>query len=169
MRYFAGALIFTAILAISASPAVAVTVTGPPVHVSACNPQLNQSVSYPPAYYPAGRYYWNDVYGQRYYQPPIASTNPQLGIDYINATQTVMTQIEFGLIANGRLVAEVRDVGTFSPGAEIKHKFGLSPNVFPLQTGLPRCVPLRITFANGTMWKNPHLPAMQHSIYAPHR
>ena len=74
----------------------------------------------------------------------------------------VMTDIEFGLVANGRLVAEVRDVGTFSPGAEIKHQFGLNPNVFPLQTALSRCVPLRIIFADGTTWKNGHLPKRHH-------
>ncbi len=77
-----------------------------------------------------------------------------------------MTEIEFGLVANGRLVAEVRDVGTFSPGAEIKHKFGLNPNVFPLQTSFAKCVPLHIKFADGTKWRNPNLPALQRSIYA---
>ena len=82
-----------------------------------------------------------------------------LGIDYTNKTQKVMREIEFGLIANGNLVAEVKDVGTFSPGIEIKHEFGISHNVFPLQTGLARCVPLRIKFADGTKWRNPRLPA----------
>jgi len=43
--------------------------------------------------------------------------------------------------------------------------FGLSPNVFPLGTGLARCIPLHIRFADGTTWKNPHLPALQRSIY----
>ncbi|HTV92348.1 MAG TPA: hypothetical protein VMG98_06495 [Verrucomicrobiae bacterium] len=167
MRYFAGALILTAFLATSACPAGAVTVTGPPIHVSACNPQLNAAPIYGPAFYPANPWYWRDVYGYRYYQPPIANATASLGIDYTNTTNAVMKQIEFGLVANGRLVAEVRDVGTFSPGAEIKHSFGLSPNVFPLQTGLPHCVPLRIEFADGTEWKNPHLPALRRSMY-PH-
>ena len=53
------------------------------------------------------------------------------------------------------MVAEVRDVGTFSPGAEIKHQFGLSPNVFPLGTSIVECVPLKITFVDGSKWKNP--------------
>ncbi|HTV92517.1 MAG TPA: hypothetical protein VMG98_07355 [Verrucomicrobiae bacterium] len=169
MRYFTGALTLTAVLAATSSPAVAVTITGPPIHVSKCDPQLNAAPLYGPGYYPypANRYYWRDVYGYRYYQPPIATSSPTLSIDYINRTDAVMKHIQFGLVANGRLVAEVRDVGTFSPGAEIKHSFGLSPNVFPLQTGLPHCVPLRIEFADGTVWKNPHLPELHRSMYAP--
>lgn len=132
-----------------------------PVKVSLCDPRQNP-VAYGPAwgpgYYPAGPYYWNDVYGYRYWQPAYVQNSPTLGIDFTNQTSKTMKQIEFGLIANGNLVAEVKDVGTFSPGVEIKHEFGLSPNVFPLQTGLPRCVPLRITFTDGTKWRNPRLP-----------
>jgi hypothetical protein len=80
-------------------------------------------------------------------------------------TSEVMKDIEFGLVVHGNLVAEVRDVGTFSPGAEIKHEFGISPNVFPIQTSFARCVALKITFADGSKWKNPHLPALRRSIY----
>ncbi len=132
-----------------------------PVKVSTCQPRQNATAYGPawtPAYYPVGPYYWNDVYGYRYWQRPYVQSNPTLGIDYTNTTNKVMKQIEFGLVANGRLVEEVKDVGTFSPGVEIKHEFGISPNVFPLQTGLPRCVPLRVTFADGTKWRNKHLP-----------
>lgn len=161
------ARLFVAVLlgAGSFSPALAQPVTHEhPVKVTTCDPRQNQVTSYgpawSPAYYPGYPYYWNDVYGARYWQPAYvqSSSSPTLGIDYTNQTSKVMKQIEFGLIANGRLVAEVRDVGTFSPGVEIKHKFGLSENVFPLQTGLPHCVPLRITFEDGTHWRNPRLP-----------
>ncbi len=104
------------------------------------------------------------MYGPSYYQAPVEN-DPTLGIDYMNATNVVMKQIEFGLIVRGSLVAEVKDVGTFSPGAEIKHKFGLSRNVFPLQTSYAKCVPLKITFEDGSKWKNPHLPAYHASMY----
>jgi hypothetical protein len=76
-----------------------------------------------------------------------------------------MKQIEFGLIVRGSLVAEVKDIGTFSPGAEIKHKFGVSSNIFPIQTSYAKCVPLKILFVDGTKWKNPHLPAYRASMY----
>ena len=143
------------------------------IHVSECNPKLNvmQSGGYAgPGWAPGWGYrgaYWGDVYGAGFYQPPVTTADPQLGIHYKNISTKVMDAIEFGLIANGRLVAEVRDVGTFSPGAEIKHKFGLSPNVFPIQTSLPQCVPLRITFADGTKWRNPRLPPKNSAMYHP--
>ncbi len=140
-----------------------------PIKVSACNPKRNtyMATGYAPAYYPVGvgpYWGWPSVYGLNYYQYPVQG-HPTLGIDYVNATGVVMKDIEFGLVAHGNLVAEVRDVGTFSPGAEIKHEFGLSPNVFPLNTGLARCVPLKISFVDGSKWKNPHLPALKRSIY----
>jgi hypothetical protein len=167
-RLFFGA----AVLALAVAPGVAGAmshVTTPhPIQVNGCNPQRNAYMSggYSPAYYPGGPYWgWPSVYGYNYYQYPV-NGNPTLSIDYKNATNVVMSHIEFGLVANGRLVAEVQDVGTFSPGAEIKHQFGLSRNVFPLQTGLAKCIPLKITFADGTKWKSPHLPALQRGIYA---
>ncbi len=152
----------------SVAPAYAQPVPAHPVKVSACNPRANTYAYGPgwvPGYYPAGPYFWYDPWGYRYAQPAYVQSNPTLGIDYVNQTQKVMKQIEFGLIANHHLVAEVKDVGTFSPGAEIKHEFGLSPNVFPLQTGLPHCVPLRITFADGTKWRNPRLPSARRQTF----
>ena len=136
------------------------------IKVSRCDPQQGNtfvSSAYVPGYYPVGRYYWTDVYGRRFYQPAVTRTNPELSIDYTNEGAKVATQIEFGLVARGHLVAEVRDVGTFSPGAEIKHRFGLSPNVFPIGTGLAQCVPLRITYQDGTKWRSHRLPALMQS------
>lgn len=148
-----------------------------PVQVNACNPQRNVSYNYAgytPGFYPygygyGGRYWgWPSVYGPTYYQYPVQN-DPTLGIDYVNVTNVVMRQIEFGLIVRGDLVAEVKDVGTFSPGAEIKHKFGLNPNVFPIQTSFAKCVPLKIMFADGSHWKNPHLPHYKETMYGrPH-
>ncbi|MBV8154373.1 MAG: hypothetical protein JO029_14520 [Candidatus Eremiobacteraeota bacterium] len=166
-------VIFAAVpAAVSAqAPAPHVTATHP-IKVSTCNPQRNtyMATGYTPAYYPGGPYWgWPTVYsGYSYYQYPVQG-KPTLGIDYHNATTVTMKDIEFGLVAHGNLIAEVRDVGTFSPGAEIKHEFGLSPNVFPLGTAMVECVPLRITFVDGTKWKNPHLPQLNRSIYGkPH-
>jgi hypothetical protein len=141
--------------------------SGNPVQVSTCNPQRGRtSPGFVPAFYPPSPYYWPDAYGYQYYQPPPITTNPTIEINYMNATNKTMKSIEFGLVARGALVAEVRDVGTFSPNVEIKHSFGLNPNVFPLRTGLPQCVALRITYADGTKWKNPQRPALRRSIYS---
>jgi hypothetical protein len=166
VKYLAGVLALATLVASSASTAYAI-VGHPewPVHVSTCDPQLNPTLGYAPAYYPPSPFYWRDVYGYRYFEPPLRRVNPTLSIAYANATQMEMKSIEFGLVANGQLVAEVRDEGTFSPGAKIEHEFGLSPNVFPLQTGLPRCLPLRITYASGRMWRNPLLPSLNRKLY----
>jgi hypothetical protein len=158
-----------------AMSAAAHVTTPHPINVNNCSPQRNVSYNwagYTPGFYgPAvygGYWGWPSVYGPTYYQAP-PQNHPTLGIDYVNATNVVMKQIEFGLIVRGDLVAEVKDVGTFSPGVEIKHEFGLSPNVFPLQTSFAKCVPLKITFEDGSKWKNPHLPRYQASMYGrPH-
>lgn len=161
--------------AVSTGSAGAVTYSGL-IKVSTCKPALNESTfvgagpaygpgyGWGPGYYPAGPYYWSNVYGNRYYQPPVTTTSPELGIHYKNVSPKVMKEIEFGLVANGNLVAEVKDVGTFSPDVEIKHKFGISQNVFPIQTGLPQCVPLKVLFADGTKWRSPHLPKLKQHI-----
>jgi hypothetical protein len=141
-----------------------------PIKVQRCDPMLHTAaypVGYVPGFYPyGGPYFWTDVYGYRYTQARLSRT-AMLAIDYYNRSAVPIKLIDFGLVANGRLVAEVRDAGTFSPGAEIKHEFGLNPNVFPIETGLPRCVPLHVEFQDGTKWKNPHLPALERSIYTP--
>jgi hypothetical protein len=180
LRFFVRAAAATSIAALFASgvatPAIAQT-SNPAaathlIQVNRCDPQQSNSTvvygGYSPAFYPAGPYYWRDPYGFRYAQPAIVSTNGTLYLDYMNVGHGAMKTIDFGLVANGRLVAEVRDVGTFTPGAEIKHQFGLNPNVFPLRTALPHCVPLHIVYADGQTWSNPHLPAMQRAIYGGH-
>jgi len=146
--------------------ALAIETPRHPVKVTTCKPSANVMVSggWVPGYYPRNPYYFPTVYGYRYYQPPVRTANPTLAIDYSNTTSQAIKEIEFGLVANGYLVAEVRDAGTFSPGVEIKHEFGLSPNVFPLQTSLARCVPLKVVYEDGTHWKNPRLPALKHKI-----
>ena len=170
VRYSFGALALALTLAPGAALAMEHVNVQHPIRVTSCNPSRNNYMAggYTPAFYPGavGPYWgWPSVYGYNYYQYPVQG-HPTLSIDYSNATGVVMSDIEFGLVANGRLVAEVRDKGTFSPGAEIKHEFGLNPNVFPLQTSFSKCVPLKITFVDGTKWKNPNLPALQRSIYA---
>lgn len=135
------------------------------VHVSKCEPSRNRVTTYTPGFYPAVPYNWPNVYGVNYYQPPVTSSNPVLLVDYTNVSAKPMHQIEFGLVARGVLIAEVKDVGTFSNGALIQHEFGLSPNVFPIGTGLPQCVPLKITYADGTKWRNPHLPALKKTAH----
>jgi hypothetical protein len=83
-------------------------------------------------------------------------------IAYTNISQKTMHIIEFGLLSNELLAGEVRDVGSFAPGTEVKHKLGLQLSA--ILPGSSRCVPLRITYADGTTWRNPRLPKKGHSF-----
>ncbi|HTJ25385.1 MAG TPA: hypothetical protein VMA36_04385 [Candidatus Limnocylindria bacterium] len=149
----------------------AIVVTSAPVRVNRCEPQPGYTYvsGFSPGYYPARPYYWGDPYGHLYHQYPfsasVQTTNPTLAIDYVNTTPKALREIEVGLVARGILVAEVRDVGTFSHGAEIKHVFGLHPNVYPLGTSITQCVPLRATYQDGTVWTSPHLPKLSPTVY----
>jgi hypothetical protein len=143
------------------------------IKVNRCDPQHNPGTpggyaygaGYTPAYYPGRLYSYNPGYYNRtYYQPP-TSSSAELAIDFVNVAPHTMKTIDFGLVANGKLVAIVRDEGKFSQGAEIKHKFGISPNVFPISTGLPLCTPLHVVYQNGTTWTNPKLPPDNPAIY----
>ncbi len=156
-----------ALLLASATTTAMATPIKHPIRIAECRPQAVGSAmwSYSDGFFPNYPYIWSDAFGGMFYRPPIRSS-PLLSIAYVNQTHRTMKKIEFGLLARGRLVAEVRDLGTFSPGAMIRHQFGLSRNVFPLGTSFSRCVPLRIAFKNGATWKNPHLRQLHRSIFA---
>lgn len=172
MRYIALALAlgFLALSAPVAAQQPHMVFTKKLFNVGRCDAQANVSTSYSgyvPGYYPYARpFYWGDPYGAAFYQPPVTTTNPTMYVDFTNITSKVMKDVVWGLVANGRLVAEARDVGTFSPGAEIKHKYGISINAFPLQTALPQCIALAVTFADGSHYRNPNLPHERRQMYA---
>lgn len=140
--------------------------------VSKCDAKANVNTSggyyggYYAGFYPGVPYYWRDPYGVGYYQPPTTTTYPQMYVNFKNVTNRTMTGIVWGLVANGRLVAEAKDVGTFSPNVEIKKKYGISINAFPLQTDLPQCVALGVRWSDGTRDINPNLPARIRNMYA---
>ncbi len=136
------------------------------INVSRCHPKLNNNYDsgYPPAAWSGASQVYNyyDVYGGYPNQRPSSST-ANLFIDYTNTTHKVMTSVEFGLTTSGVVIAEVKDSGKFAPGAEIKHRFSMGNGVVPLTNQPPVCMPLRITWADGTTWKAPHLPAINKS------
>lgn len=136
------------------------------VRIMKCDPQLNPNLGFAPGYYYGRHWFWHDVYGYNYYEWPYENASPALSISYVNNTDKTMTQIDFGMLGGRGLLAEVRDVGTFSPGVTIDHAFGLDPAIFPVSAAAVRCVPLFIKFADGTTWRNPHLPARRRQMYA---
>lgn len=169
MRYvqLLAAAAFVAALGTAPASAQPMAYAPHPLHIATCEPQLNPSLGYPPGYYYGSRWFWHDVYGYNYYQRPYRQASPALYISYANATNKVMTQIDFGLLGGRGILAEVRDVGTFSPGVTIEHGFGLDRALFPLSAASVRCVPLFIKFADGSHWRNPHLPMMRRQLYTP--
>ncbi|HEX8806251.1 MAG TPA: hypothetical protein VF741_04840 [Candidatus Aquilonibacter sp.] len=168
MRYLALILTIGFFASIAPARAPAVEFTRGLFRINRCDARANISTSpgFSPGFYPAGRpWFWTDPWGVGFYQPPVTSAHPAMYVDFVNITNKVMTTIVWGLIANGRLVAEARDVGTFSPGVEIKKEYGISINVFPLQTALPQCIALDVRYQDGTRHRNPNLPPRHASIY----
>jgi hypothetical protein len=81
-----------------------------------------------------------------------------LQVTYRNVAPVAASEVDFGLVARGSLVAVAKDVGTFSPGATIDHEFVISREVFPLGTQFPYCAVMRVRYANGSVWTNPNPP-----------
>lgn len=81
-----------------------------------------------------------------------------LKIHYRNTAAVVAREIDFGLVARSELVDKVKDVGMFSPGILIEHKFKVSREIFPLRTALPYCAVLRVQYDDGRVWNNPNPP-----------
>ena len=101
---------------------------------------------------------WIDPYGTYHSQGTFPSDEGFLGIDYKNDTTVAAIEIDFGLVARDSLVATAKDIGTFSPGTEIKHEFVISREVFPIGTTFPYCAVLRVKYSDGSEWHNPNPP-----------
>jgi hypothetical protein len=162
----AGAAAAAAAAASAAAKAAAVPAGSALVHVSGCTPRHTNPqggpgfIDYAPGN--PGNGYFPDSYGSTYYQPPSNTSGPQLMISYTNISHKAMHSIQFGLLSDEILAGEVQDVGTFEPGVLVKHKLGL--NLSAMIPGSSRCVPLKITFADGTTWRNPRLPKKGNSF-----
>lgn len=79
-----------------------------------------------------------------------------LAIGYQNRSRLVASEVDFGLVVRGSLIAVVKDVGIFAPGAAIDHEFVVSREIFPLQTHAPFCEVLHVKYADGSNWFNLH-------------
>ena len=89
----------------------------------------------------------------------IEEEDSYLKIHYRNTAVVAAREIDFGLVARDELVDKVKDVGTFSPGILIEHKFKVSRDIFPLRTALPYCAVLRVRYDDGRVWNNPNPPS----------
>jgi hypothetical protein len=115
------------------------------VHVDACT----ASAGHPEASYMG-------PFNKMVLQPALP---PMAMIDFFNASSRPISAIEFGLVADGKLLAVVRDLGSFAPNARIMHAYGIAEAAVPPAGAMTECVPLRVRYADGTTWMNPTMPA----------
>jgi hypothetical protein len=115
------------------------------VHVDACG----ASAGHPEASYMG-------PFNKMVLQPALP---PMAMIDFFNASSRPISAIEFGLVADGKLLAVVRDMGSFTPNARIMHAYGIAEAAVPPANAMTQCVPLRVRYADGTTWMNPSMPA----------
>jgi hypothetical protein len=123
---------------------------GSRIHVTQCEPHQHTAGS---AFHP-----WIDPYGYWHRTGDFPYRDGFLAVTYMNNAPVPATEVDFGLVARGSLVAAATDKGTFSQGVPISHEFTIDPNVFPIGTSFPYCAVLRVRYANGREWDNPRPP-----------
>jgi len=113
---------------------------------------------YPHLHGPGEAHPWIDPYGVQRYPNAFPYYDGFLAIDYKNDTKQAATEVDFGLVARGSLVATAKDTGKFSEGVKIQHEFVISREVFPIGTAFPYCAVLRVKYHDGSEWHNPNPP-----------
>ncbi|HTU80905.1 MAG TPA: hypothetical protein VMF61_02185 [Candidatus Acidoferrales bacterium] len=150
MRY-AGLGLAIGLLAVSNANVTAQRQTpGSQIVVLGCGAHRHAPAEYHPWIDPYG--YWH--YGAAYFP----YWDGFLDVSYKNEAGNIATEVDWGLVARGSLVAVAKDVGRFSPGVTIDHEFVVSREVFPTGTEFPYCAVLRVRYADGTSWENPSPP-----------
>jgi hypothetical protein len=97
-------------------------------------------------------------------QPPFVVTPYKTGhrailaMGYENESPVAATEIVFGLVSSGKLVAVGKDFGDFSKDVPIGRNIMLSQEIFPLGTQT-HCVVLEVRYRSGTMWLDPDPPS----------
>lgn len=144
-----GAAITFAVSAAAVAQTDVKQTAGSNITVSTCDPHEHaQGVTHP----------WIDPYGGWHYPGYFPTDEGFLAIDYQNDAKVAATEVDFGLVARGSLVATAKDVGKFSTGSKIKHEFVISREVFPIGTEYPYCAVLRVKYSDGSEWRNPNPP-----------
>jgi hypothetical protein len=147
----ATALIVTIVLTSVAAAADMIPLKQTPgsrIVVASCDPHVHTAMQ---------SHAWIDPYGN-YHTTGFPAFDGFLGVTYKNVASVTATEVDFGLVARGSLVAVAKDVGSFATNASIDHEFVISREVFPLGTSFPQCAVMRVKYANGTVWNNPSPP-----------
>jgi len=90
-----------------------------------------------------------------------ASPPASMTVAFTNNGPTAASDVQFALESNeGYILKYINDVGSFAPGVRIKHDY--ADNEFA-DNGQQVAV-AKVTFADGTVWTNPEIPAQASSI-----
>jgi len=122
---------------------------GSKILITDCNPHRHT---------PTQAHPWIDPYGVSHTQNNFPSWDAFLTISYQNQASAAATEIGFGLVTRGSLVAVTKDIGTFSTDVSITHEFVVSSEIFPIGDTPPYCAVLWVKYADGSVWVNPHPP-----------
>ncbi|HEV3152177.1 MAG TPA: hypothetical protein VGZ02_00075 [Candidatus Baltobacteraceae bacterium] len=109
-----------------------------PVTINSCGPELSNSSNAP------------SVAGV-----PLTSTSSGVKIEFVNESSKVADLVNFAVTSNGTQFV-IRDVGTFSPGVSITHRFrNGSGQSFVLPSFIApdvSCEVASVRFADGSFW-----------------
>lgn len=162
---------------VQADTAMVGSTTSDPVLINRCEPSFSPNFSnanrndYPiaplPGYdvatdvYPPGDLTTvspNSVLSQYPYGPSHSPNRvngrPYLAIAYTNRTRNTVTTVKFGLTVGDNLVGEALDKDSASPGADVKRALTLDAHLPQIPTNV-ECIPLEVTYGDGTYWTNP--------------
>lgn len=89
-------------------------------------------------------------------------TPGSVNIAFTNDGNAPATRVAFVLLSRGAIVDRTDDVGTFSKGVTINYTFPADP-LGPVQ----QIAVAKATFADGTVWRNPNVPAEHTSTRIP--
>lgn len=108
-----------------------------PVQINSCGPMIGNGT-------------------QSLFGIPVASTSNGIQIQFTNESSKTADLINFAVDSNGRTFV-IRDVGTFSPGIEIAHKYrnGAGQAFLLPEFVSPKikCKVDSVRFADGTVWR----------------
>jgi len=89
---------------------------------------------------------------------PLSKNASGTQIDYIIYGKKNASQITFAIAyrnSASHFLRTVTDVGTFSPGVEIKHHFDLYSDVTYAGEQVQSCVPTKVKWSDATLWIAP--------------
>lgn len=89
---------------------------------------------------------------------PLSKNASGTQIDYIIYGKKKAAEITFAVAyrnSASHFLRTVKDVGLFSPGVEIQHHFGLYSDVTYAGQHVQSCVPVKVKWADATLWVAP--------------